>query len=67
MSIAIRVQARHLQKGDQVGSGEIVDWVGIGVRTPRGKVEVHVQKDGRGRLAVWGASTMISARRAEAA
>ena len=31
------------------------------------KVEVHLQKDGRSRLAVWGASTMISARRAEAA
>jgi hypothetical protein len=60
----VKVQARYLQSGDQVGSGEIVTWVGAGVRTPRGKVEVVLEKDGSRRLAIWGASTTINVRRA---
>lgn len=60
-----KVPARYLQSGDRVGSGEIVAWVGFGVRTPRGKVEVLLEKDGGRRLAVWNASTLISVQRNE--
>lgn len=55
----IRVQARALQQGDVVGSGETVAWVGVGVRTPAGRVEVILDKDGRRRIALWRAGTMI--------
>jgi hypothetical protein len=60
----VKVPARNLLTGDQVGSGETVKWVGVGVRTPRGKVEIQLEKDGRTRLAIWGASTLINVRRA---
>lgn len=59
-----KVQARALQKGDRVGSGEIIKWVGVGVRTPRGKVEVVLAKSGNAdRLAIWNASTLITVHR----
>jgi hypothetical protein len=58
-----KVPARYLQSGDRVGSGEIINWVGIGVRTPRGKIEVHLEKAGRSRLAIWNASTLINVER----
>lgn len=63
----LRVPARYLIKGDRVGTDETVQWVGAGVRTPRGKVEVHLEKDDYARRAVWGASTVINVRRAPAA
>lgn len=59
-----KVSARFMQKGDVVGSGETVVNVSAGVRTPRGKVEVTLEKDGERRLAVWGAYTLINVRRA---
>jgi hypothetical protein len=60
----LKVQANVLQAGDVVGSGEtIVDTSG-GLHTPRGKVEVTLEKNGRRRTAVWGAYTMISITRA---
>ena len=59
-----KVAARYLSKGDQVGSGETVVNVAAGVRTPRGKVEVTLEKDGNRRCAIWGASTVITVRRA---
>jgi hypothetical protein len=59
-----KVAARYLAAGDQVGSGEIVVWSGIGARTPRGKVEVILEKAGARRLAIWGASTQINVQRA---
>lgn len=59
----MKVAARYLQVGDRVGSGEVVTWCGVGARTPRGKIEVHLDCDGRHRFAVWGASTMINVRR----
>jgi hypothetical protein len=58
-----KTPARYLQPGDVTGSGETVCDVSAGVRTPRGKVEVILEKDGRSRLAVWGASTVIGVRR----
>lgn len=59
-----KVPARYLTRGDQVGSGETIVNVAAGIRTPRGKVEVTLEKDGHQRLAVWGASTVITVRRA---
>jgi hypothetical protein len=59
-----KVSARLMQKGDVVGSGETVISVSAGVRTPRGKVEVILERDGERRTAVWGAYTLINVRRA---
>lgn len=58
-----KVPARALKSGDRVGSGELVKWVGIGVRTPRGKVEVYLDKEGHRRIAIWNASTLINVQR----
>lgn len=58
-----KVAARYLLAGDRVGSGETIVWSGIGARTPRGKVEVILEKDGARRLAIWGASTTINVQR----
>jgi hypothetical protein len=66
MTQKIRTAARALQRGDVVGSGDVVVCVSIGVRTPRGKVEVTLERAGRSRLAVWGASTLIAVTRASA-
>lgn len=55
-----KLPARALLSGDQVGSGEIVVSVSAGIRTPRGKVEVTLEKDGRRRTSLWGASTLIN-------
>jgi hypothetical protein len=52
--------ARALTNGDQVGSGETIVSVSAGVRTPRGKVEVTLEKDGRCRRALWSAHTIIN-------
>lgn len=59
-----KVAARYLAAGDLVGSGETVIWSGAGVRTPRGKVEVILEKGERRRVAFWGASTQINVQRA---
>ena len=65
---SIKVPARALQRGDVTGSGETIVSATAGVRTPRGKVEVTLEKGERSRLALWGASTLISVtRRAPAA
>lgn len=59
-----KVPARYLSKGDLTGSGEIIVNVSAGVRTPPGRVEVVLEKDGHRRLAIWRASTVINVRRA---
>lgn len=58
-----KLPARLLLNGDQVGSGETIVSVSAGVRTPRGKVEVTLEKDGRCRRALWGARTIVTIRR----
>ncbi|KQT21717.1 MULTISPECIES: hypothetical protein [unclassified Bradyrhizobium] len=63
----IRVPARLLLKGDVTGSNETVLGVSAGVATPRGKVEVSLEKAGRQRKAIWNAATVIAVRRAPAA
>lgn len=63
-----KVQARALQVGDVLGSGETVVSVSAGLRTPPGKVEVTLAKGERRRTSTWGASTLINVtRNAEAA
>lgn len=63
----IRVPARLLLNGDVTGSNETVLGVSAGVATPRGKVEVFLEKAGRQRKAIWSAATVIVVRRASAA
>ncbi len=63
---AFKVPARALQRGDVTGSGETIVNVCAGVRTPRGKVEVTLDKSGRRRLSVWNAATLITVSRPEA-
>lgn len=62
----IRVPARLLLKGDVTGSNETVLGVSAGVATPRGKVEVSLEKGGRQRKAIWNAATIIVVRRVPA-
>lgn len=61
--IKVRVPALLLLPGDQVGSGEIVLGVSRGAWTPRGKVEVILEKGDHCRSATWGAHTIINATR----
>jgi hypothetical protein len=55
-----KVPARHLLAGDQLCTGETVVAVNRGARTPAGKVEITLEKDGRRRTPLWGASTTIN-------
>ena len=58
-----KVQAGHLMPGDRVGSGETILRVSAGVRTPSGKVEVSLEKNGRRRTSLWSRYTLINIRR----
>lgn len=60
----LKVQARALQSGDITGSGEMVIGVMVGLTTPRGKVEVVLERGTKTRRAIWGASTLINVTRA---
>ena len=62
---SMKVCARYLMPGDVIGSGETVKQTSAGVRTPRGKIEIVLEKDGKRRLAIWGASTTINVQRME--
>jgi len=55
-----KVPARYLLAGDQLCTGETVVAVSRGARTPAGKVEITLEKDGRHRTPLWGASTIIN-------
>lgn len=61
----LKVQAQYLQIGDRVGSGEIVEYVGAGIRTPKGCVDVVVSKAGKKRSAYWRKYSMINIERLE--
>jgi hypothetical protein len=63
----LKIPARNLLPGDQVGSGETIVSVSAGARTPRGKVEVTLEKDGRRRTSLWGAATVINVSRQDEA
>ena len=59
----MRVYARHLLRGDVVGSGETVVSVSAGTSTPAGHVDVRLEKSGRERAACWRAGTLIGVAR----
>jgi hypothetical protein len=61
----MKVCARYLQPGDVSGSGETVIKTSARISTPRGKIEIVLEKDGNRRLAIWGASTTINVKRME--
>jgi hypothetical protein len=58
-----KVPARHLMLGDRLCTGETVVAVSRGARTPSGKVEVTLERDGNRRTPLWGASTTINVQR----
>jgi len=62
-STLVKVPARHLVRGDVTGSGEVVLSVSAGAKTPRGMVDVLLQKGERKRAAIWNARTIIGVRR----
>ncbi|RXT48758.1 hypothetical protein [Bradyrhizobium betae] len=65
-STFVKVPARHLLRGDVTGSGEIVLSVSVGAKTPRGMVDVLLEKGDRKRSAIWNARTIIGVRRGAA-
>jgi hypothetical protein len=58
-----KVPARYLMTGDRLCTGETVVAVSRGALTPPGKVEVTLEKEGRRRTPLWGASTTINVSR----
>lgn len=62
-STLVKVPARHLLRGDVTGSGEVVLGVSAGAKTPRGMVDVLLQKGDRKRAAIWNARTIVGVRR----
>lgn len=55
----LRIQAKHLQPGDIMGSGEVVQQVSAGTRTPKGKVDIQLNT----RFTQWNKYTMINVER----
>jgi len=62
-STFVKVPARYLLRGDVTGSGEVVLSVSVGAKTPRGMVDVLLEKGDRKRAAIWNARTIIGVRR----
>lgn len=57
----MKLQVQHLRNGDIMkGSKEKVLRWSAGARTPTGKVDVELFKNGRLRYAQWGKYTMVS-------
>jgi hypothetical protein len=54
------IEAQYLSKGDILGSGEEVVSVSAGARTPSGKVELTLTKDGKTRNAVYGKNVKVT-------
>jgi len=62
----LKVQAQHLQPGDIVGSGEIVDAViRSSIHFPSSKICISLGKDNACRKAYWGKYTEINIERPE--
>lgn len=56
----IKVPTYALRSGDITwGTGEVILSVSAGLRTPRGKMDVILEKNGRRRTATWGRHTLI--------
>lgn len=58
----MKIQVQHLQVGDiLMGFGETVTVApSVGINTPKGKVELAVQKDNNYCRVVWGKYTMVN-------
>jgi hypothetical protein len=60
----LKLPVYALQTGDVTnGTRETVLSVSAGVRTPRGKMEIVLEKNGRMRLTIWGRHTLVSVTR----
>jgi hypothetical protein len=57
------IPAQDLKKGDILGSGEKVVSVSAGAKTPSGKVEVTLEKDGKERTSLWGKNTKVTVKK----
>jgi hypothetical protein len=53
------VEARYLKEGDVITSGDTIVSVSSGAKTPSGKVEVTLEKNGKTKTSVWGKYTKI--------
>jgi hypothetical protein len=62
----LRIQAQHLQPGDIVGSGEVVEAIrSAGLDLPKGKSMVVLSNAKGSRTSYWGKYTMIGVERNE--
>lgn len=59
----IKVPSHALKTGDVVGSGETIVQVWDSVRTPKGKINVGLIKNGLCRNTIWGKYTLINVER----
>ena len=57
------VEARSLKKGDILTSGDTVVSVSSGAKTPSGKVEVTLEKNGKTKTSVWGKYTKVGVKK----
>jgi flagellar biosynthesis chaperone FliJ len=57
------ISAQDLKKGDILGSGEKVVSVSAGARTPSGKVEVTLEKNGKERTSLWNKNTKVTVKK----
>lgn len=56
----MQVKVYQLQIGDIMrGSKERIVSVSVGIRTPSGKMEIALNKDGVVRFALWGKHTLV--------
>ena len=61
--VAMRVPVRNLQLGDVITSGETIIGVREGLRTPKGKLEVTLQRGDSRWTVLWGRGTTINVKR----
>lgn len=62
----LRIQAQHLQVGDIVGSGEVVEAIrSAGLDLPTGKAMIVLSKGDRSRTSYWGKYTYVGVNREE--
>jgi hypothetical protein len=57
------VEARSLKKGDILTSGDKVVSVSSGAKTPSGKVEVTLEKNGKTKTSIWGKYTKVGVKK----
>lgn len=66
MDKLLKLPVYVLQPGDvTTGTRETIISVSAGTQTPRGKMDVVLERDGRRRVAIWGRHTTINIVRPE--